>query len=78
MFITKELMHQEGPGPIADDESLLDRGVIDSLGLLQLLAFLETEYRVKIRDEDVIPEHFESINAISEFIAALRSGASRP
>lgn len=76
-FVLNELVRQAGPQTLEDDESLLDRGIIDSLGLLRLLAYLESEYKVKVRDEDVIPEHFESINTIATFVASLSNGSGR-
>ncbi|HEU5320067.1 MAG TPA: acyl carrier protein [Methylomirabilota bacterium] len=74
-FIVNDLRPHEDLHDLSDTESLLDRGVIDSLGLLRLVAFLEGELRTKIPDADVVPEHFESIDAIADFVAQLRQGA---
>jgi acyl carrier protein len=74
-FITSELAHRVGSAPVVDAESLLDRGVLDSLGLLRVLAFLEKEYQVTVKDEDVVPENFESVDAIAAFIARVRNGS---
>lgn len=73
-FITTELAHRVGDAPVGDAESLLDRGVLDSLGLLRVLAFLEQEYQIAVKDEDVVPENFESVDAIAAFIARARNG----
>lgn len=51
-----------------DDESLLEKGVIDSAGMLDLVAFIETEYSIKIDDDDLMPENFDSLNAIQGFV----------
>ncbi len=50
------------------DESLVGSGILDSLTLLQLIAFLEEQYQVKFEDQDINPEYFRSINAIKTFI----------
>ncbi len=63
-FIVGELMHQDHQKSVGDDDSLLERGILDSLGLVKLLTFLEQEYRFVLPDEEVIPDHFETINAI--------------
>jgi acyl carrier protein len=53
---------------IGDDDSLIDAGLIDSLGIQKLLAFLESHYKIKIEDYELTPENFESISKISALI----------
>lgn len=74
-FITTELAHKVGGTAVADDESLLERGVLDSLGLLRVLGFLEEQYHFTVKDEDVVPENFESVDAIAAFVDRSRNGA---
>ena len=65
-FLTTQL-HKSG-GDLAADESLLESGTIDSMGVLQLVAFLEATYGVKVGDDDLVPENFDTIAAISAFV----------
>ena len=58
---------------MTDDDSLLDSGVIDSLGVLDLAAFIERELGVQLADDDLTAENFESIAALSRFLAAKRA-----
>lgn len=51
-----------------DEDSLLEKGVIDSAGMLDLVNFIETEYSIKIDDDDLMPENFDSLNAIQNFV----------
>ena len=67
-FIVKELITDSAKTNLGYDDSLLEAGVIDSLGIMKMLAFLSDEFRVNIEDQDVIPENFETINAISAYI----------
>lgn len=53
---------------LADDESLFESGIIDSLGVLQLVAFLEERYGLHVEDEELIPENFETVNTIINFV----------
>ena len=53
---------------LGDEDSLLEKGVIDSTGVLQLVAFLEETYKFKIEDEELIPENLDSIKNILQFI----------
>jgi acyl carrier protein len=51
-----------------DDTSLLDRGIVDSTGVLEVIAFLETEFGIRIADEEMLPENLDSISRIGAFI----------
>ncbi len=64
-FIADELMHGDHGTPLDDDRPLLELGILDSLGLQRMLAFLEREFSVAFRDEEIIPDHFGSIGAIA-------------
>lgn len=57
---------------LADDASLLDSGVIDSLGVLDIVSFLEESFGVKVGDEELTPQNFESVGALARFVAAKR------
>jgi acyl carrier protein len=53
---------------LKDTDPLLESGVIDSLGVLDLVAFIETEFNVKVDDEDLVPENFQNIALITSYI----------
>ena len=59
---------------VADDASLLDLGIIDSLGILDVAQFLSSELAVEVEDDDLVPEHFESLSALVRFVRS-RKGA---
>ena len=61
-----------GGAAIGPDTSLLDSGLIDSTGILELVSFLESEFGIVVADEEVVPEHFESVRAIAAFVDAKR------
>jgi len=58
----------EGNDHLRDEDSLLEKGIIDSTGVLELVAFIEETYSFKIKDEELIPENLDSIKNISQFI----------
>jgi acyl carrier protein len=58
----------EGDDHLGDEDSLLEKGIIDSTGVLELVAFLEETYHFKIKDEELVPENLDSIKNISQFI----------
>lgn len=58
----------DGNGELANEDSLLEKGIIDSTGVLELVAFIEETYQFKIQDEELIPENLDSIKNINQFI----------
>ena len=55
---------------ITDDDSLLLNGVIDSLKMIELTSYIEKSFKIKIEDEELMPDNFDSINAITNFITS--------
>ena len=53
---------------LVDDASLLESGVIDSAAMVELLAFLESTYGIAIDEDDLMPENFDSVNAIVAYV----------
>ncbi|HEX5136667.1 MAG TPA: acyl carrier protein [Planctomycetota bacterium] len=58
---------------VTDEDSLLDSGIIDSLGILDLVAFLEKTYGIRIGDEELNPGNFDSIASVARFVAAKKA-----
>jgi acyl carrier protein len=54
---------------LGDADSLLDRGIIDSTGAMELVVFIENEFGVEVSDSDLVPENLDSIGGISAFVA---------
>lgn len=53
---------------IHDDDNLLESGVIDSLGVLEVVTFLNEEFSLGVEDDDLTPENFQSINSIAALV----------
>ncbi len=68
-FIVKELISDGSGAELTDTGSLIDSGVIDSLGIMSLLGFLEENFSIQISGEDLVPDNFASISTISDFVA---------
>jgi acyl carrier protein len=69
-FVLENLAVGKVGGNIEDGASLIDNGVIDSLGIFQLVSFLEQSYGIRVRDEEIVLENFRSIDAIEDFLVA--------
>jgi acyl carrier protein len=53
---------------LADDSSLLDRGVIDSTGVLELIGYIQSEFGIKVNDDEMVPENLDSIARIEAYL----------
>lgn len=53
---------------VGDDTSLLEEGIVDSMGILSLVTFLEDEFGMEISDDDLVGENFDSISALQAFV----------
>lgn len=70
-FIEKTFGKKVGP-----TDSLLDSGLLDSVGIFELVAFLESTFGVKVEDEAIVPEHFETVAQVAAFVERLRGNAT--
>jgi acyl carrier protein len=71
-FIVDNFLFGQDDAALADDGSLLEHGVIDSTGMLELVNFLETRYAIEVADEDLIPENLDSIASLVDFLERKR------
>jgi acyl carrier protein len=53
---------------LTDETSFLDDGIIDSTGVLELVAYIEENFSIKIKDDELVPENLDSIGNIARFI----------
>ncbi len=68
-FILKNYLFTTDGSALRDDVSLMQTGVIDSTGVLELIFFLEEKFGIKVADEEMVPENLDSVTAISGFVA---------
>jgi len=60
--------------PLTGDElSLLDNGIIDSVGVLELVAYLESDHALTIEDDELVPENLDSVDNLVQFVARKHS-----
>ena len=73
-FLLDELLYDRDLKDLAPDENLLDRGLLDSLGILKMVTFCEEQFGITIPDTDVVPDHMESVRAIAALVEKRRAG----
>jgi acyl carrier protein len=70
-FINQELLHGNSDGKLREEEQLIESGIIDSMGIMNLLKFLEAKFAFQIPSEELIPENFSTIDSISALVDRL-------
>jgi acyl carrier protein len=66
-FVTDNFLFGKS-ADLVDGESLLDRGVIDSTGVLELIQFIEDHYGIKVEDEEAIPQNLDSVTCLTNYV----------
>lgn len=67
-FITHEILHETLASTLGDDDPLVESGIIDSLGVMTLLSFIEEKFSIKVPDHALTPENFASISMIAALV----------
>ena len=67
-FVVENFLFGQGDD-LRDEDSFLEKGVLDSTGVMELVAFLEKQFSIKIGDTELVPDNLDSVNVICEFIA---------
>ena len=66
-FIIDNFLFGQGEN-LSDGESFLDRGIIDSTGVLELVGFLQERYNINIDDDELVPDNLDSVDRVLTFV----------
>lgn len=66
-FIVENFLFGDGSS-LKDDTSFLQERIVDSTGILEIITFVETEFSIKIEDDELLPENLDSLNNIDAFL----------
>jgi len=67
-FIEENFLFREDISQLSDSDSLLENGVMDSTGILELVAFLESDFSIQMSDAEIVPDNLDSIAAIATYL----------
>jgi acyl carrier protein len=67
-FLLDDLANRHGLSSLEPGQDLVRTGVIDSLGIQELIAFLESRYGISIGDQDLVPSNFQTVDRIEAFV----------
>lgn len=68
-FILENYLFTDDESALNNNDSFLNKGIIDSTGILEVIFFIEENFELKVADEEMVPENLDSIANLSAFIA---------
>ena len=68
-YILENYLFTDDQNALRDDDSFLDKGILDSTGILEMIYFLEEQFGIKIDDVEMVPENLDSVDNLISFIA---------
>jgi acyl carrier protein len=75
-FLAQNFLFSEKGFCYGDEASLLGEGIIDSLGIIELVAFVEQQFGISVADQELLPDNFDSVSRLSAFVNHKLSVAS--
>ena len=76
-FVIKHLYFVED-GTLTEDTSFLESGVIDSMGVMELVEFVQSRFGIKVQPHEIVVAHFDSVRKLAQFVEHRLSAAGRP
>lgn len=67
-FMNESFLPSAGLDAFDDTDSFMEKGIIDSTGVLEVLEFIEERFNINVEDEEVIPDNLDSLNKLTSFI----------
>jgi acyl carrier protein len=68
-FVISNFLFGQEEGALSETESFLESGIIDSTGVLELVAFLEQQFGISVGDRELLPENLDSVQNAARFVA---------
>lgn len=75
-FVVETFLFGDTKTPLPEDGSLIENGLIDSTGILELVAFVEETFDITVSDEEILPANFDSIAKVQAFVERKRAGST--
>ncbi len=74
-YVLETFLFTNDPLALSSGDSFLQKGIIDSTGVLEMIFFLEQEFGIKVTDKELIPENLDSVNNIVRFVQSKKTPA---
>ena len=67
-YIAKNILFSDNGYPYADDVSFLEEGIVDSMGIMELVMFVGETFGITVEDEELVPDNFDSVSRVAAYI----------
>lgn len=67
-YVLENYLFTDDQAKLQNTDSFLEKGIIDSTGVLEMIAFLEQEFAIRVEDDEMVPENLDSVNNIITYI----------
>lgn len=67
-YMLENFLFSDDESELNNEDSFLDMGVVDSTGIMEVIAYIEDEFEVNVEDEEMIPENLDSINSLVAYL----------
>jgi acyl carrier protein len=67
-YVADNFLFSDDGCQLSDDVSFLEEGIVDSTGVLELVMFVEETYGVAVKDEEIVPENFDSVGQLAAYV----------
>lgn len=68
-YVLENFLFSNDQALLANDDSFIKKGIMDSTGMMEMIYFLEDEFSIKISDNEMVPQNLDSVNNIVQFVA---------
>ncbi|HEY5599804.1 MAG TPA: acyl carrier protein [Candidatus Manganitrophaceae bacterium] len=75
-FIVETFLYGDQSAAPRKEDSFMEKGIIDSMGVLELVTYLETKMGIPVYDEEIIPSNFDSVEKLTRYIKRKRNGGA--
>lgn len=67
-YIADNILYSNNGYPFSDQTSFLENGIVDSMNVMEIVMYTEENFGIKVKDEDIVPANFDSVQNLAEFI----------
>jgi acyl carrier protein len=72
-YIMDNFLFTDDESSLNNSDSFMEKGIVDSTGMLEIIYYLEDEFAIKVEDDEMIPENLDSVNNIAAFLNKKKS-----
>lgn len=73
-YILENYLFSDDPAALEDNESFMEKGIVDSTGMMEVISFLEEQFGITVQDDEMIPENLDSVSAIIAYVERKQTG----